>query len=148
MKHKIIDWIKRYAPAEIFGVIGALLGAWLVFLLTNNRILAAYAGTITDNIGYYGFILIREHVNDYKQSKLKRKKHGMLGFSKTFRNLFLEFGFAEFLDFFIVRPFCLYIFPILLNNYGLGIIIGVTVANIIFYFPTIIAYELRKKHLG
>lgn len=68
-----------------------------------------------------------------------------MGFFKTIRNLVFEFGFSEALDSFVVRPFCMYIFPILTNNYGVGIIIGKIVADVSFYIPTIIAYELRKK---
>jgi hypothetical protein len=112
MKHKLKDWCKRYVPPEIVGTLGALFFSLITFDLTGNRILSAYAGTVGENTGFYGFIFIREHIKDIKKSKNNRKKHGTQGFLKTIRNLFLEFGFSEFLDSFIVRPFCLYIFPI------------------------------------
>jgi len=148
MKEKIKEWLKRYVPAEIFATIGAILGSWLIFIITGNRILSAYTGTIGENTGFYGFIFIREHIKDFKDSKRKKKKHGAAGFFKTIKNLVLEFGFSEFLDSFIVRPFCMYIFPILIQNYGIGIIVGKIVADVVFYIPTIIAYELRKKYVG
>jgi hypothetical protein len=41
----------------------------------------------------------------------------------------------------------MYIFPIIIGQFSIGILVGKIVADIIFYIPTIIAYELRKKHL-
>jgi len=139
--------MKRYFPAEIFSIMGALLGAQIVFILTGNRILSAYAGAIGDNLFYYGLIVIREIITDAKHSKNNNQKHGIKGLLKTIRNIMVEFGPAEFLDSLILRPFCLYLFPILLKNYTMGIIVGTVAASFVFYIPTIIAYELRKKHL-
>lgn len=147
VKHKIIEWMKRYVPAEILATIGALLGAQIIYVLTGSRILSAYVGTIGDNTFYYGFIIYREIKNDAKHSKNNNQKHGIKGLLKTIRNIIVEFGASEFLDSLLIRPFCMYIFPILLNNFSLGIIVGNMIANVIFYIPTIIAYELRKKHL-
>jgi len=42
----------------------------------------------------------------------------------------------------------MYIFPILIQNYSIGIIVGKIVADVVFYIPTIIAYELRKKYVS
>lgn len=147
MKKKIKEWLERYVPAEIFATIGALAGSWLVFLLTGNRILSAYTGTISENIGFYGFFFIREHIHDFNHSRRNNRKHGAVGFLRTMRNLLLEFGLSEFLDSLFVRPFCMYIFPVLISNYVLGILIGKIVADIIFYIPTIIAYELKKRYM-
>ncbi|PIN85929.1 hypothetical protein COV19_07600 [Candidatus Woesearchaeota archaeon CG10_big_fil_rev_8_21_14_0_10_44_13] len=147
MKKKIKEWLKRYVPAEIFATIGVVIGSWLVFVLTGNRVLSAYIGTIGENIGFYSFIFIREHINDFNHSKRKKRDHGLKGFLKTTRNLIFEFGVSETLDSLFFRPFCIYIFPILIGNYLTGILVGKIVADIIFYIPTIIAYELKKKHL-
>jgi hypothetical protein len=144
MNKKLKEWLNRYIPAEIFSTIGALTGAGLIFFFTNNRILSAFAGMILENIGYYGFIVVREYVTDLKKSK---EKYGILGFFKTLRNLSFEFGFSEILDSLIVRPFFMYIIPLMISPFSLGILIAKIIADIIFYIPTIIAYELRKKHL-
>ena len=147
MKEKLKEWLRRYLPAEIFATIGALIGAGLIFFLTKNRIISAYAGAIGENIGYYGFICIREHLNDLKDSQKNNKKHGIRGFFKTIRNLTAEFGFSEFLDSLVVRPFFMYFVPLIIGPFSVGIFIGKIVADVIFYIPTIIAYELRKKYL-
>jgi hypothetical protein len=144
MNKKLKEWLKRYIPAEIFSTLGALIGAGLTFFFTNNGVLSAFAGMIFENVGYYGFIVVREYVADLKKSK---GEYRILGFFKTFRNLSLEFGFSEILDSLIVRPFFMYIIPLMISPFSLGILIAKIVADIIFYIPTIIAYELRKKHL-
>lgn len=147
MHKKVKEWLKRYLPGEIFGVIGALLGAVIVFVLTKNRVLSAYAGAMGENIGFYGFIFVRENIIDLKESKSKGKKHGFSGYFKTTRNLFVEFGPSELLDSLIIRPFCMYIFPVITGQFALGILIGKLTADVTFYVPTIIMYEIRKKHL-
>jgi hypothetical protein len=109
---------------------------------TKNRVAAAYAGTIGENIGYYGFIIAR----DLARSLRKHRAAGK-ALSRTTRNLLLEFGLSELLDSLLVRPFCMFAFPLLLKDYVIGIIAGKLAADVIFYIPTIIAYELHKKHL-
>ncbi len=147
MKKKLKEWFKRYLPAEISGTIGAILVAQVVFLITENRILSAYAGTIGEGISFYGTIFIREQINDLKKSKEKGKKHGIKEFSKTIRNLLVEFGPAEFLDSILIRPFFMYLFPVIIGNFAIGLFVGKIVADIVFYIPTIVMYELKKKHL-
>lgn len=137
MKQKIIIWLKRYIPAEIVAVCGALIGGFSVHVLFHNPILTAIGGTAGDTVFYYATIV----VSDLR----KHKPITFRAFVKTIRNILLEFGPSEFLDSFIVRPFSMYIFPLLLQNVGLGLLVGKIVADIIFYIPTIIAYELRVK---
>jgi len=94
MKEKIKEWLKRYIPAEIFATFGAILGSWLIFLITGNRILSAYTGTIGENTGYYGFIFINEHIKDFKDSK--RKNMEQLDFLRQPKIFFLNLDFLNF----------------------------------------------------
>lgn len=148
MKHKIKEWVQRYLPAEIVATVGALTFASVSYNITGNGIISAYMGTIGENIGYYGYITLKDINHSKKHHEKNNKKYGIVSFLKNIRNLILEFGFSEFLDSFFVRPFCMYVFPIIIGNYITGIIIGKIVADIVFYVPTIIAYELRKKHIS
>lgn len=148
MKEKFKEWAKRYVPAEMLALVGALLGAILIYFLTNNRILAAYGGAIGENIGYYGLIISKDIRKSLETHRTKKLKYGFKSFLKDMRNIFVEFGLSETLDSFIIRPFAMYIFPIILGSYVLGIIIGKFAADITFYVPTIISYELRKKYLN
>ena len=125
-----------------------MAGALITYELTGNGILAALIGTLADNITYYSYLTLRESNLDKKKQKKNNQKYGFLSFKKTIRNLIIEFGPAEMLDFFLVRPLALILFPILLDDFLLGLLIGVIVADIIFYIPTITSYELKKKHLS
>ena len=58
----------------------------------------------------------------------------------------IEFGPGEYLDTFIVRPFAMWFFPYIIGSLAIGIFLGKIVADIIFYIPTIIMYEIRKKN--
>jgi hypothetical protein len=61
------------------------------------------------------------------------------------RNLLLEFGYPAILDFFFIRPFCMYWMPILTGNYFMGILLGKITADSTFYVLAIVNYELLKK---
>lgn len=140
-KQKLKEWLKRYLLAEILGLAIVLLVSNLVYFLFGNIILAAFLGTWSENITYYGTIA-------YKDLKLRKQNHGQItfwGFLKVFRNIIVEFGPAEYLDSFIIRPFYMILFPYLIPNYSLAVLIASVLANITYYVPTIISYELRKK---
>lgn len=148
MKQKLKEWGRRYIPAEILGTIMALICSFAVFGLTGNLIATAYAGTIGENTGYYGFMSAREIIRSRRHHKANNKEYTIISFLKNIRNLMMEFGLSEVFDSILIRPFFMYLFPTLLGNITWGILAGKVAADIIFYAPTIIAYELRKKHLG
>lgn len=113
-------------------------GGLLLHTLTHNAIGTALGGTWGENIAYYSFIIFR----DFK----RRPRKNFSEFWKISRNLLIEFGPAEFLDSFFIRPTAMYFFPKLLNNIALGLVAGKLSADFIFYIPTILGYEFRKKY--
>ena len=139
MRSKCKEWFLRYGFAELLALLTTLLGASITLHYTQDLRMAAIAGALSDNIGYYGWIISRE-MNDptYKGSFFQR-------LFKRLRNLFFEFGISEVLDTFLIRPFLLYVGPILLNNFTIGIISGKILADLTFYLITISFYEMRKK---
>ena len=145
MRQKIKEWVARYLPMEIVATITALGGAFIASMATDNFVVIVYAGTWSDSLGYYGYASIRE-VRAYH----KKQRDSEIGFLKilwkSFRNLALEFGTAELVDSFFLRPFFMYFFSKILGNLALGIIVGKVSADVIFYGFTIAAYELRKKY--
>ncbi len=143
MGKKIIEWIKRYLPAEIFAIIGALCGSMIAYFIFKNSIFTALGGTWGENIGYYGKILY----NDIKDRKSKDKKITFIGLVKVLRNTILEFGAGEYFDSFLIRPAAMYFFPKLIGNVPIGILLGKLSADVTFYIPTIISYELKKKYI-
>jgi len=147
MKHKVVEWIKRYGPSEIIGTVTAIGGAAIAFFLTSNSVVTAYAGTICENIGFYITFIIIDVSKSIAHHKNTALKYGARTFLKDIRNLILEFGPAEFLDTLIIRPALMFIFPIIIGNLAIGIFIGKITADIAFYLPTVIAYEMKKKYL-
>lgn len=136
MHYKLHEWGKRYLPAEIISTVTGLSVAFLIFTFTENRVLSAFFGTWAENSSYYVFLVWRD----------ARGSTTFKIFLKKCRGILVEFGPAEIADTLVVRPFSLYLMPLLLNNFPLGIIIGKIIADILFYVPTVISYELRKKY--
>lgn len=144
MNVKIREWVKRYGLAEIYGLIGALIGGVFCQRIFQNSVMSALGGTWGENLGYYGAIILRD-------LKYQRKLHGIVDLTsilKIIRNIVIEFGPAEYLDSFLIRPFMMYIFPSVTNNLMIGLILGKFAADMIFYIPTIISYELKKRFLN
>jgi len=142
--HKVREWSRRYLPAELFGTVFAMLSAGLAFAFSGSGVVAAFAGTWGENLGYYGSVLVRDVSSSRKQHMAAGRAYGLFSFMRNIRNLVLEFGFSEVLDSFFIRPFFMYIFPLLLNNLAFGILLGKLAADVTFYIPTIISYEFRK----
>lgn len=141
MRGKIKIWLIRYLPAEAVAVIFALSFGLVLNTAFNNHLITALGAAWGDNIGYYGTITFR----DLRKKWQEHKKINFLLFLHTLKNIFFEFGPSELLDSLLVRPFTMYVFPILLQNIGFGLVVGKVTADIIFYIPTITAYELRTK---
>ncbi|HAU98770.1 MAG: hypothetical protein UX04_C0002G0058 [Microgenomates group bacterium GW2011_GWF2_45_18] len=139
---KISEWLTRYFPAEIIAIIGAMAGGLLTHYFFHNPVLTALGGTWGENIGYYGKILY----SDVQARKKMDEKITFISIVKVFRNAIVEFGFAEYLDSFIIRPFAMYFFPKWTGNVVLGLFLGKISADVTFYLPTIFFYELRKKY--
>ena len=140
---KLKEWFHRYAPAEVCGTIGAQVFSFLWLYFTGSRTIAAMTWAIWDSGSIYTFMVSREILWDSR----KWKKYGVLWIIITLRNIVAEFGIAEAVDLFLVRPMCMYFFPLLLNNFSIWIFLWGVFANIIFYSMAIGAYELRKKIL-
>ena len=147
MKNKVKEWIKRYLPAEVFSIIVTLVSSVLTYRLTKNNLTTALVGTLVGNIGYFGTILLTDIFTVKRDLKLKNKSYTLKTFGLNIRALFIEFGIAEFFDSLFVRPTLMYYLPIWVNNLSLGIILAKFAADITFYVPAVISYELYKKKL-
>lgn len=112
-------------------------------MIFHNPILTALGGTWGDNIGFYGVIVFMELL----RQKENHKSISLITPIKIIRNIVLEFSMAEYLDSFFIRPAAMYFFPQVLNNLFLGLIVANLLANITFYIPTIVSYELRNRFI-
>lgn len=140
MSKKVSEWVKRYLPAEILGIIGTIIAGFFVHHFSTNKILVSYGAIVGEGCGYYGYISITDFLRHKKTSKTKTKAAFKLG-----RDMFLEFSLAEYLDTIFVRPAAIYLFISILPNFIFGLILGKLAGDIFFYALTIPSYELRKK---
>jgi hypothetical protein len=128
---RIILWLRRYLPAELVGLLAALLCTWLAKALTGSAVTAALAGTLGDHLGFYSILFGRE---------LSRR--GPHAVPTILRDLVLEFGPATALDGLLIRPALLYAALALTPHTAIGLLIGKLAADLVFYVPTIVSYEL------
>jgi hypothetical protein len=131
------EWLRRYAPGELLALVGALTGYVLLELLTGSRAAAAFGAAAGDNVGYYGVIAAREVAARRRDGR----RHPV---RRAVRALVLEFGPAEALDSTIVRPACTAIAAAALGP-AAGVVAAKLVADLAFYAPVIVSYELRKR---
>ncbi len=143
IKTKIKRWVHRFLPAEVVGTIVAIVVSSLTHYYTNNLVIAAYAGSVCETIAFYTTIIIHDALIASKQLKEEGKTLSFRSFAYLLRNIVLDFSLAELMDSLLLRPFCMYIFPIWLRNYPFGILVGKIASDIVFYLPVIISYELR-----
>lgn len=145
-KSKAKEWLRRYLPAEVLGTITALASAGITFSLSESYALSGFAGTMGENVGYYGYFITIEFIEHHKFfSSHKPFRRSILVINKTTRNLLVEFGPAEVFDSFIIRPFAMSVAPIFITPYLLGVFIGKLAADAVFYGFAILGYEARKK---
>jgi hypothetical protein len=142
---KAKEWLWRYAPAEIISIPATLVPAWVVYQATHAAISAALAGTWGGNIGYFGTILLRDVWQTRRALLAQGRKYGWETFCRNVRALTIEFGIAEIVDSFLVRPTLMYWLPLILGDLTWGILIAKMVADISFYLPAILFYEMSKE---
>lgn len=147
MKKKILEWIKRYLLADVLSTVLSLGTAWLIMEQSGDRVLAAFVGSAIASVVFYFTVAFSDVRKSIKQHKIDNEKYKTKSFLIDFRNLIIEFGPAELLDVLAVRPFFMYLIPKLTGDFLLGTFIGKMIADVIFFIPAIIMFELRKKHL-
>jgi hypothetical protein len=143
IKIKAKNWLKRFLPAEISGTITAVAASYITYYCTNNSIAAAYAGSVGETFGFYSTIFIQGALIEKRKLKAVNKRLTFIDFIHIIKNILFDFGIAEILDSLFLRPFCMYIFPLWLKNYPLGILAGKVASDVCFYLPVILSYELR-----
>ena len=139
-----LEWIRRYGPAEVMGTAAALGGYWAGQVLTGSLVASAFAAALSESVGFYGVLLLRDMVRDAYAAGARRTRYGPREIAGTWRNIFIEFGPIELLDVTVVRPLCMglggrYLGP------RLGVIAGKVVADVVFYAAPILTTEARLR---
>jgi hypothetical protein len=139
-ERRALRWLRRYGPAELIALFGALAGYVLLEAATASHVAAAYGAALGDNLGYYGYIVAREI-----RAKVAGRPHRVRGALRVCRGLALEFGPAELLDSTIVRPACV---AVATSAFGmaLGVLVAKVAADLVFYVPVITTFELQGRY--
>jgi hypothetical protein len=145
MKNKIRDWLRRYGLAEVSSLILTVVSSWLTYEYSKNNLTTAFVATWVGNIGYFGTILIQDILLAISQLQKNGKKYSFGTFYKNLKALLVEFGIAELFDSFFLRPTLMYYLPLWVDNLALGVTMAKFLADITFYIPAIVSYELSKK---
>lgn len=134
---KLREWLRRYLPAEVLSLAATLGAAALVLQATHSGGQAALAATWAGNAAFFGYIIGHDA---WQARPLSWRKAGRGG-----RALLLEFGAAEVLDSFLIRPALLYWVPRWLGHFGWGVVLAKFAADVTFYVPAIIGYEWSRR---
>ncbi len=142
-KSNFKEWFNRYKYAELSATSAALASSQ--FSRIFDGLTTAYLITFSEYLAFYGVILFLTYNKLVKKNEQLNTKTTLKEVLLLIRNLVLEFGYPAILDFFVIRPFCMYWMPILTGNYFIGIFLGKIAADSIFYSLAILNYELIKK---
>jgi hypothetical protein len=144
VRERVVSWLRRYGLAELAGIATALAGSNLVFALTRNEIAAAYGAVLGENLGFYGLMVTRELRSDRRLARAQGQHYGTRGALRSAASLMLEFGPAEALDSIIIRPAAIGLGTLYLGR-PWGVIAGKLAADVTFYIPVIVAYEMQRR---
>lgn len=142
-KSNFKEWFDRYKYAEIAATSAALASSQ--FSRIFDGLTTAYLITFSEYLAFYGVILFVTYKKLFKANSSLNKSTSLKEILLLVPNLVLEFGYPAVLDFFFIRPFCMYWMPIVTGNYFMGIILGKITADSVFYGLAIVNYELLKK---
>ena len=142
-KRKLKEWGRRYLPGEIIGTISALVGAYWALLSNGNLLFVAFAGSIGEAIGFYTTIFVQNFYFVFRKCKLEKRRFGLADLRTIAIDVALEFGPAGVIDDLIIRPIFMYTFPLILNNFFYGILVGKFLGDLSFYLLVVLSYEVR-----
>ncbi len=133
--------------AELLSLVATLAVAQLTFYMTQSQITTALMATLWGNVVYFGCILVSDVIATKKECATSNQVYNTKTLLKNIRAMFVEFGVAEVIDSLLVRPALMYYLPILVGDLSLGTFLAKIAADLSFYVPTIIFYEISKKGL-
>lgn len=165
---KVIGWIKRYLPAEATGTAFAILGTTLAWQLDQSLAVIALVGAWSEVVGFYLAMIAQEWRTQRPQPALSLRNgqpnrqlergwqaqltahltsvRQTIGFlTQILRTLVVEFGPAELLDPYLLRPAFLALAMHLIPGVHWAVLIGKVAADLIFYTVAISSFELRQR---
>lgn len=136
----IVFWVVRYLPAEIIGTAAMLIAGLAVQARTDSPALIALAALVGESVGFYVVLAATIFIEVSPRSRTRRgaaARTGML--------LVAEFGAAELLDTFLIRPAALVLGVWLIPDPMWGLLAGKVAADIVFYAVAAGAFTLTAR---
>lgn len=141
-RFKLKSWLIRYGPSEVLGTIAAVGIAGIVKGLTGSNIAAAYAGTMAENVMFYGVMFLRETIKGAHDAGARGRPYGNEDLFRVMHGMLLEFGAAEVLDSLLLRPALMALGMQFIGGH-LGALAGKLASDVAFYGPVLTIYEWR-----
>ncbi|MHC5796269.1 type III PLP-dependent enzyme [Lacisediminihabitans sp. FW035] len=138
-------WIRRYLPSEVAGTATALLAAGLAYATTGSLLVAAIAGTVGENLGFYGVAGARNFAEQWRLSSGEPSQRRRSSLARAAWLSAVEFGPAELVDTFAVRPLLLWIAPLVIGVPLAGWVIGKVGADLVFYGVAGMGYVMGRR---
>ncbi|MFE5408412.1 hypothetical protein [Microbacterium sp. NPDC056569] len=136
----LVFWIVRYLPAEVVGTAAMVMGGLLATMWTDAAPLIAVAALLGEIVGFYAVLAVTIYIEQTQVSATRRRAAG-----RTAVLLVAEFGAAELLDTFLVRPAALMIGVWLIPDPLWGMLAGKIAADIVFYAVAAGAFTVTAK---
>jgi ornithine decarboxylase len=138
-------WIRRYLPSEVAGTATALLAAGLAYGASGSLLVAAIAGTIGENLGFYGVAGARNFAEQWRLSSGDAAQRRRSSLARTAWLSAVEFGPAELVDTLVVRPLLLWIAPLVIGVPLAGWVIGKVGADLVLYGVAGVGYVVGRR---
>jgi hypothetical protein len=143
------SWVRRYLPLEVLGTITALIAASVAWDLTGSLLVAAVAGTIGENVGYYAVVVARAGTGHARSRRVRRLpgrwQRAWATAWLTARSVAAEFGPAELVDSLLVRPLLLWAAAVVWGGHPLAWLAGKLAADAVFYAIAIVSFETGRR---
>lgn len=136
----LLFWIVRYLPAELVGTAAMVIAGLVVATWTEAPALVALAALVGEIIGFYAVLAVTIYLEQSQVAGTRRRAIG-----RTAMLLVAEFGAAELLDTFLVRPAALMLGVWLIPDPVWGMLAGKVAADIVFYAIAAGAFTLTSK---
>jgi hypothetical protein len=144
---RVREWLRRYGPAEVLSLAATLGAAAVATRAGSPEVGRALAATWAGNVAYFGYLLGQDVWQTRRAVRAQGRRYTASTLGRNVRALVVEFGVAEVLDSLFIRPTLLYWLPRWLHSVPLGVLAAKLAADVTFYVPTIISYELSKQKL-
>jgi hypothetical protein len=141
------EWLLRYGPAEVLSLLATVGAASAAAQAGGRGVAVALAATWAGNLAYFGLILGQDIWRTRRQLQQGGRAYTWGTLGRNVRALVVEFGVAEALDSLLIRPALMYWLPRWLHSIPQGVLVAKFAADVTFYVPAIISYELSKKKL-